>query len=350
MKARHLSLLASAVLALPMAASADASKFYLSPVVGIESYENDLNIDSDTVYGLSGLYMFDKHWGAELSYLRSSPDLRDGPGDLDIDQAWLHGVYSFGRMGYQQAWEPYVKLGVGHALFNPSEGETEGNTEIGAGIGTRFHLTDRVSAVVGVEQRYATQEYYQSTLYTLGVSYAFGGQEEAAPAPAPVPVAAPAPKDTDGDGVYDDKDECPNTPRGREVDEKGCEYHLKKEETMKLDILFDVNKSVIKPQGQAEVERAAKFLKRYADVQAVIEGHTDSDGSDSYNMKLSQARADAVRAALINQYGIDAGRLEAKGFGETKPIASNATKDGKAQNRRVVAVFKAEVEVDPNKR
>src|SRR5690606_40114809 len=66
--------------------------------------------------------------------------------------------------------------------------------------------------------------------------YAFGGEEAPAPAPAPAPVAAPAPLDSDGDGVTDDKDKCPNTPRGREVDENGCEYHLKKSEEMKLDV------------------------------------------------------------------------------------------------------------------
>lgn len=350
MKKRNLSLIASALMAMPLVAAADGGKFYLSPVVGIESYESSVGLDQGAVYGLSGLQMFNDHWGAELSYLHASPDIHHGTGDVDIDQLWLRGIYSFGKLGYQERWEPYLSLGVGNVTYDAPDSSSDSETEIGAGLGVRFHFTPRLSAALGAEQRYATNEYFQSTLYTLGLSYAFGGEEEAAPAPAPAPVAAPAPVDSDGDGVYDDKDQCPNTPRGREVDEKGCEYHLKKEETMKLDILFDVDKSIIKPQYQPEVERAAKFLKRYADVKAVIEGHTDSSGSDSYNMRLSQARADAVRAALVNQYGIGPDRLEAKGYGETRPVASNATKEGKAENRRVVAVFKAETEIDPNQR
>jgi len=352
MKARgYLPLIASAMMALPMAAAAEAGKFYLSPFVGVESFESGVGLDQSVGYGLSGLQMFTDNLGAELSYMKSTADVHQSTESVDIDQLFLRGIYSFGKMGYQERYEPYVSLGVGNVSFDPSNGKTDSETEIGAGLGVRFHFSDKVSAALGAEQRYGTTDYYQATVYTLAVSYAFGGEKPAAaPAAAPVAAAPAAPLDSDGDGVYDDKDQCPNTPAGREVDEKGCEYHLKKAEEMKLDILFDTNKSVIKPQYQGEVERAAKFLKRYADVQAVIEGHTDSDGSDAYNQKLSQSRADAVKASLITQYGIAASRLTATGYGESRPVASNATKDGKAQNRRVVAVFKAEVEIDPNKK
>lgn len=348
MKVRNLSLIASALFALPLAAAAESNKFYLSPVIGIESYESSVGLEQRVAYGLSGLQMFGDHFGAELSYLYSSPAIQHSAEDTEINQLWLRGVYSFGKMGFQERYEPFVSVGVGHSEYNLSDSVEKG-TEVGAGLGVRVHFTPKISAALAAEQQYDTNDYFQSTLYTLGLSYSFGGEEAPAPVAAPVPVVA-APVDSDGDGVYDDKDECPNTPRGREVDEKGCEYHLKKAEEMKLDILFDVNKAVIKPQYHAEVERAAKFLKRYADVQAVVEGHTDSDGSDKLNMKLSQDRADAVKALLVNQYGIDASRLSAAGYGESRPVASNATKEGKAQNRRVVAVFKGEVEINPNKK
>lgn len=347
MKARnYLSLVVSAMAALPLTAAADAGTFYLSPVVGVESFESSVGLDQSTAFGLSGLYMITDHIGADLEYLRSSADIHKASGDVDIDQLFLHGIYSFGKMGYQSRYEPFVSLGVGNVTYDAKGVPSDSETELGAGLGVRFHFTDKVSAVLGAEQRYGTTDYYQATMYTLGLSYAFGGKPAPAPvaAPAPAPVAVAAPLDSDGDGVYDDKDQCPNTPAGREVDEKGCEYHLKKTEEMKLDILFPTNKSDITDQYVAEVERAAKFLKRYAAVQASIEGHTDSDASDVYNQKLSQRRADAVKAMLVTRYGIDAARLTAVGYGEARPVASNATKEGKAQNRRVVAVFKAEVE------
>jgi len=80
-------------------------------------------------------------------------------------------------------------------------------------------------------------------------------------------------------------------------------------------------------------------MKSFDTATVLLEGHTDNKGADKYNMKLSQRRADAVRTFIIEQHGVDAGRLTAKGFGETKPVASNATDEGRAKNRRVEAVF-----------
>lgn len=100
------------------------------------------------------------------------------------------------------------------------------------------------------------------------------------------------------------------------------------------DILFDVAKATIKPESFNTINRIASFMKEHPDLVFRIEGHTDSDGDDQLNMKLSQDRANAIRQALI-KFGIRENRLQAKGYGETKPIATNVTVAGKAQNRRV---------------
>lgn len=108
--------------------------------------------------------------------------------------------------------------------------------------------------------------------------------------------------------------------------------------TLRLNILFDYDKSVVKAQYRDEIAKAAQFLANYPNATAVIEGHTDAKGSDSYNQKLSQRRAEAVRQALISQQGVDANRISAVGYGEARPIASNATEAGREQNRRVMVV------------
>jgi len=99
-------------------------------------------------------------------------------------------------------------------------------------------------------------------------------------------------------------------------------------------IRFDINKSNIRGESMGFLNELAKWLKNNAAVKIQINGHTDSDGDDAANMKLSQARAEAVKNILIS-LGIDASRLKATGFGETKPVNSNDTPESKADNRRV---------------
>ncbi|GGD40128.1 hypothetical protein GCM10011514_00270 [Emticicia aquatilis] len=99
-------------------------------------------------------------------------------------------------------------------------------------------------------------------------------------------------------------------------------------------INFDVNKSSIKPASMGEINAIAKILKDNPALKFEVGGHTDSDGDDASNMKLSEARANAVKNQLV-ALGIDANRLATKGYGETKPIAPNTTFEGKAENRRV---------------
>lgn len=99
-------------------------------------------------------------------------------------------------------------------------------------------------------------------------------------------------------------------------------------------ILFDVNKSSIKPESMGALNEIVKIMKDHSDLNFEIDGHTDSDGNADANMKLSQQRADAVKAKLI-EMGIAESRLTTKGFGATKPIDKNDSAEGKANNRRV---------------
>ena len=107
-----------------------------------------------------------------------------------------------------------------------------------------------------------------------------------------------------------------------------------------LKVLFDNDKSIVKPQYYDEVKRVADFMTRHPEVTATLEGHTDSNASADYNFALSQLQVDAIKQILIQNYNIDASRLNSIGYGESHPIADNATAEGRQRNRRVIAVFK----------
>ncbi|MFT3911895.1 MAG: OmpA family protein [Ferruginibacter sp.] len=100
-------------------------------------------------------------------------------------------------------------------------------------------------------------------------------------------------------------------------------------------ILFDVNSATIKPESAGVLKEIAEVLKENSGIKIKIIGHTDNDGTDAANLTLSQKRAAAVKDALVSDFGIDASGIETDGKGESKPVADNKTKEGKAANRRV---------------
>jgi OOP family OmpA-OmpF porin len=104
-----------------------------------------------------------------------------------------------------------------------------------------------------------------------------------------------------------------------------------------LRVAFDFDKAVVKPKYMKEIEKVADIMKKYPGLNIVVEGHTCNMGPAKYNKKLSQRRAEAVKKVMVNKFKIDSTRIKTKGYGLTKPIASNATREGRQQNRRVEA-------------
>ncbi|HPF25719.1 MAG: OmpA family protein [Steroidobacteraceae bacterium] len=137
--------------------------------------------------------------------------------------------------------------------------------------------------------------------------------------------------DSDGDGVVDSQDKCPDTPKGDRVDATGCSF---KEELKLPGVEFDLDKATLRPESAAVLEGAVSVLKRYPDLKIEVAGHTDAQGSDAYNMNLSKQRAITVLDYL--KAGGVTNELASRGYGERQPVASNATAEGRQENRRVV--------------
>jgi outer membrane protein OmpA-like peptidoglycan-associated protein len=123
------------------------------------------------------------------------------------------------------------------------------------------------------------------------------------------------------------------------LDAKGMSKLLSQQGRLALyGIQFDFNKATLKPESAKVLDQVAEVLKQDASLKLSIEGHTDNVGKPDYNLDLSKKRAESVKAYLVQTRGVDAGRLNTAGFGDTKPIAKNDTEAGRAQNRRVELV------------
>jgi OOP family OmpA-OmpF porin len=152
-----------------------------------------------------------------------------------------------------------------------------------------------------------------------------------------VRVNEPAPKDSDGDGVIDALDKCPGTPAGTRVDKDGCPL-----KTCRMDfpnIEFDFDKAVIKPDFRDNLGLVAAQLAKNPKSTLLLEGHTDSTGPESYNMGLSLRRAKAASKFIVDRQDIKTDRISIKGYGETSPISTNKTREGRKHNRRVEIKF-----------
>ena len=315
-----------------------------------------LGVDDDTGFSFDITAMLSQNWGAELFAAPAQNHTTTAITGRSVAQygevepliETLTAQYHFNPLGRMR---PYVGAGLGYAQFS---GERPAGLSLGSswgpaavagidlGVTQRFfvNLSARwvnVESKVKLNGNRVGDVALDPMIYSLNLGYRFGAT--AAPAVvaiaaiaaiAPAVVAKPlAPLDSDGDGVIDPNDMCPDTPRGTRVGPQGCPCDL----TLKLNFAFD--SSALTDSDKAQLDAAVAELKRLNWTSGVIEGHTDSIGSDAYNQKLSERRAATVREYLIAQ-GIAESRMAPTGFGESQPVADNKTAEGRAENRRVV--------------
>lgn len=263
-------------------------------------------------------------------------------GDTDLAGLGMDVVYHFnGRSGYS----PYLLGGVGvsnnSTKFDYGYQETNAFVNLGAGITSG--AISRSGLKIRAEVRYM-RDFFATDMNDW--QFGFGLSIPLSCPPVATAVAAPPPPepkpeiinlDSDGDGVLDRNDRCPNTLPGAEVDQYGC---VVADQTITLEnIQFEFNSAKLTPRAEASLNKVVRSLRDQPNTQVEVAGHTDSQGNDSYNLRLSGLRAESVRRYLV-QNGVNASRITARGYGETQPVASNATEAGRAQNRRVELTFR----------
>lgn len=323
-------------------------------------------------------YNFSHALGAQLSY--GHFEMEDIAGAF-VGQRVITLDAIYNMFPASSPFHTYLTLGAGAAQTRHM-GLDSWDPTLKAGVGVEYFLTHMISLGLNLDYHYTfntdpamfggiTEEYHVFNP-NVGVNFAFGTAPAVAAAAA-APIVKEVVKtsgDSDGDGVADGSDQCPNTPAGESVNASGCSASqidsdndgvydsldkcpgteagakvnsagCKENEavSISLNVNFATNSSTVESQYHSELQRVADFLNTYKDTRAEIEGHTDSQGARSYNISLSQRRADAVKAYLVNNHGVDGSRLSAVGYGPDRPIADNATSEGRRENRRVVATF-----------
>jgi OOP family OmpA-OmpF porin len=355
---------------------------------------NKRNIDTDVAGLLTLGYRFDPHWGAEAF----------GMIGHDINLWGGRGLYHFGEF---YGWTPYVSAGLGFTDPSPGRVDTTllGGIGVKRPINENLGFRAEVNGHQGLDSGATDLSVFLGVTWSWGASPAPTARPvqaaapvtppppvvAAAPAPPPEPVSRPGPAagttateplppppveaesdadhdgvpdsrdncpntpkgvavdahgcplDSDGDGVPDYLDKCPNTSAGAKVDADGCPLKLTEKVGIRLSLNFDTNKAAIKPGMASEIGRVATFMRQYPGTTVVIEGHSDTTGTPKYNQKLSEKRAQAVAHSLVHDHNIAANRVQSVGYGDTKPLASNKTAKGRAENRRVTAVIEETV-------
>ena len=169
-------------------------------------------------------------------------------------------------------------------------------------------------------------------LLLVAVAFAAGCATQEPPKPAPTPPPAPAPKPAPAPAPAPTQEVKP-APKP-EAKPEAKPKPVAEKVTFAADVLFDFDKSVVKPEGKSKLDDLANKV-RGINLEVVIGiGHADSIGSDAYNQKLSVRRAESVKAYMVSK-GIEPNRIYTEGKGEKQPVADNKTRDGRAKNRRV---------------
>ena len=374
---------------LSISAFAELNRYDVQALGNVEFSDNDTHLeDSLKGFTLRGNYRITDNWLAGLGYERfNDADYEDNiDKETDINRYFLNGFYEFNPSA---DYTPYIVAGLGYQDVDEEIRDFDSGTVAQLGVGWKAKITEYLNFLL--EGKYIRDFENSANEFAIsaGLSIPFGYEKKEAPKAAPAPVkempkdsdndgvpdiddkcpntpvgvaVGPdgCPPDSDGDGVYDYMDKCPNTPSGVKVDKDGCcldsdhdgvpDYKDKCPNTpegFQVDkngcpiifnfmINFDFDSAKIKPEFMKKIKEFADFLKKNKKYKAEIQGHTDSKGSDEYNLKLSLKRAKAVYEELI-KLGISKDRLTYKGYGETMPIADNSTKEGRAKNRRVEA-------------
>lgn len=287
--------------------------------------DSSRDIKNGELYGAGVSYFLTDDVSLGLSYgeyhdITSEDRVQDGSHKkIKGSLTSLDAAYHFGNPGV--GLRPYVSAGVAHQSIGQADrGGRDRSTFANVGTGLKYYFTENFFAKASVDGMYNIDADEAEWMAGVGVGLNFGGGARQVAAVEPTPEPAPAP-------IVDTEPEpAPEVVR------------------VELDVKFDFDKSRVREESYSDIKNLADFMQQYPQTTTVVEGHTDSVGTDQYNQRLSERRAEAVRNVLVNEYGVQGNRVNSVGYGESRPVADNSTEEGRQINRRVEAEVEAQVQ------
>ena len=334
-------------------ASDDSGAWYVSPMVQYHLLDQG-RISKDNFGGQIGLgYNLLHGFAVEADANRTNFSISGSTAEQRLSGYSLDVIKKFFP---DSVFRPYVLVGGGEMDDTLTKSPRTFHTYLAeAGVGLLTGLGDQTGSTrvqLRTEAKYrlewANPGLYgpkdpADLIFGVGVQMEFGAPVPPPPPPPPPkivevqapppPPPPPGPVDSDGDGVPDSIDQCPNTPKGDQVDSVGCTI---KDEIKLQGVNFATGSAELIPTSDFVLSYAVSSLKKNPSLVIEVDGHTDSVGSAQKNLALSQARAESVMRYL-KQHGVT-NTMTAKGYGKDRPIADNRTSDGRLQNRRVELV------------
>lgn len=287
--------------------------------------DSSRDIKNGELYGAGVSYFLTDDVSLGLSYgeyhdITSEDRVQDGSHKkIKGSLTSLDAAYHFGNPGV--GLRPYVSAGVAHQSIGQADrGGRDRSTFANVGTGVKYYFTENFFAKASVDGMYNIDADEAEWMAGVGVGLNFGGGARQVAAVEPTPEPAPAP-------IVDNEPEpAPEVVR------------------VELDVKFDFDKSRVREESYSDIKNLADFMQQYPQTTTTVEGHTDSVGTDQYNQRLSERRAEAVRNVLVNEYGVQGNRVNSVGYGESRPVADNSTEEGRQINRRVEAEVEAQVQ------
>ncbi|MGZ5051533.1 MAG: OmpA family protein [Methylobacter sp.] len=331
---------------LPMAQADDQAqddRWYVAPFGSYVRTGGDRNAKDGWGGGMGFGKMLNKHFNVELKGFYEEFSSTNGNSPWSLTGGTADVQYYF----FRDKFSPYAVIGAGG--MNSCASANCGTSFIGeAGAGFTYELHDNFLVRSDVRYRYnnnlnahvqpGTDEFHDMTV-NVGFVVPFGDKPKPVSRPEPVAAVTPAPaqscstQDSDADGVNDCVDRCPGTIKGSKVDNTGCPVRL-----VLKGQHFKYNSAELTLNAKEVLDGVAASIISYPQKNDIeVQGHTSSEGAASYNLKLSQKRAQSV-VDYLKMKGVT-NRLIAKGYGETQPIADNRTEEGKSENRRVELIW-----------